>query len=249
MQLFSVLGAAVTTALLPAFSKLELAKPEVVSGFFNKANKYTCLLIVPLTLLVIILSNPLVKVIYGSGYTSAPLFLSLSCSVYLLSILGFLTLVSVFNGLGQTRLTMYMTTINFVLLLILSPLLAPFYGVIGVIVAYLISSVAASIYGVVIAVFRVKIKFDFSPTLRIYAGSLLSALPVFALMFLTSLGSGIILLIGGIAYLFIFLTLVPLVKIISVSELDGLSHVFNQFPYVRTIAKPIFSYLRILLSL
>ena len=58
-----------------------------------------------------------------------------------------------------------------------------------------------------------------------------------------------ILLIGGLAYLFVFLTLVPLMKIVSVSELDGLSYVFNQFPYVRTIVKPIISYLRILASL
>lgn len=248
VSLFSVLTTAITTALLPAISKLELADSKVVSDFFNRANKYACLLIVPLTIIVIILADPIVKLIYGPSYTTAPLFLSLSCSVYLLSIFGFLTMISVFNGLGKTRLTLFMTVINFVVLLVLSPILAPTFGVTGVIVAYLISCVAAMTYGVKVAVKQLKIKFNLKPTLLIYLDSILSIFPAVAIMIFTRINSVELLFLGAVLYLFAFITLIPFLKIMNLAELDGLERVVERLPVIKTIVKPLLAYQRILQS-
>jgi O-antigen/teichoic acid export membrane protein len=242
VSLLSIISASITTALLPAFSKLEFAKPEVVSAFFNKANKYTCLVIVPITVVAIIFSGPIVKLLYGSGYTSAPLFLSLNCAVYLLCVIGSLTLQSVFNGLGKTRLTMNVALINFVLLLVLSPILAIFYNVVGVIVASIISTVVASIYAAVVATRQLKIKFSFKIPFRIYLISLLSAFPALILVLFTSLDFAVTFLFGAVAYLFVFATLMPIMKIINKQELEALARVSGKLPLVKVAGKLLFSY-------
>ena len=240
--LLTVISTSLTTAFLPAFSKLESAKPEVISAFFNKANKYTCLIIVPVTVFVILFSAPIVTLLYGATYTSAALFLSLSCSIYLLSIIGSLTLLSVFNGLGKTRLTMNMTLINFVLLLVLSPIFAAAYDVVGVIVASLLSTIVASVYAAVVAVRQLGIKFHFTSNLRIYLISFLSALPPLGLLLFTSLNFLVVLLVGGLLYLFVFVTLMPIMKIVNVTEIESLARLTGGLPLMKFIAKPLFRY-------
>jgi stage V sporulation protein B len=237
--LLTVLTTSITTALLPAFSKLESATPEVISAFFNKANKYTCLIIIPITICSIVFSGPIVELLYGAEYTTAALFLSLNCTSFLLTILGFLTLQSVFNGLNKTRLTMNMTLINFVLLLVLTPILAPLFDVVGVIVAYLISAFVASVYAVVAAVRKLKMQFRFKSPLLIYLLSTLAALPSLAIMYLIPLSSLLFLVVGAIVYLAIFLTLLPLLKIMDKTEFLALGQFVTNLPLIGLIVKPL----------
>ncbi|MCL2172291.1 MAG: oligosaccharide flippase family protein [Candidatus Bathyarchaeota archaeon] len=242
VTLLATLSTALTTAFLPAFAKLETATPNVINTFFNKVNKYTCLLIVPITFTAIIFSTPIVKLLYGSTYTTAALFLALSCSIYLLEIIGSLTLRSVFNGLGKTRLTMNMTIINCLLLLVLTPALAVFYDVIGAIVAFVISTLAASIYAAVIAHKQLQLKFNFQINLRIYLISLLSALPPLTLLLFTPLNFILVLIFGGTLYILVFITLMPLFKIVNKPEINALSKIADKIPLINLIAKPLFSY-------
>jgi O-antigen/teichoic acid export membrane protein len=242
VALLTVISTSLTTAFMPAFSKLESAASNVINAFFNKANKYTCLIIVPITFLSIIFSIPIVKLLYGSEYTTAALFLSLSCSVYLLEIIGSLTLRSVFNGLGKTRLTLNMTMINFILLLVLTPALAMFYDVVGAIVAFIISTTVASIYAAVVAHKQLQLKFNFRVNLRIYLISILSAFPLLAMLLFTSLNFILVLLFGGALYLLVFITLMPLLKIVNKPEINALKKVADKLPLVKLIAKPLFGY-------
>jgi O-antigen/teichoic acid export membrane protein len=244
VTLLAVVSISIMTALLPAFAKLENSLPETISAFFNKANKYTCLLLVPLTTVVIVLSQPIVQLLYGSIYTSAALFLSLNCSVYLLAIIGYMTLTSLFNGLGMTRLTLNTTLISFTILLILSPILAQYFDVAGAIIAYLVAVTVATSYAANIAVRKVKIKFSFKPTLSIFAISLIASIIPVALMFLTSLNSVIVLVIGGVSFVFVFITLVPVFGVISNGELTVIESMVQRIPVLKKIAKLLIIYAR-----
>jgi O-antigen/teichoic acid export membrane protein len=247
--LLTVISTSITTALLPAFSKLESANSEMISRFFNKANKYTSIIIVPTTVFIIIFSKPIVALLYGTTYTSAVLFLSLSCSAFLLSIIGSLTLSSVFNGLGKTRLTMNTTLINFVLLLILTPLLARRYDVIGAIIASLIATTIAAIYAMTVAVRHLEIKFSFKSVLRIYMISILSAIPPLGLLLITQMNFVLVLAIGALMYLGIFITLMPLMRVVNVNELETLIRVTSNLPVLKFVTKLLFNYQRKILFL
>lgn len=239
--LLTLILGAISTALLPAYSKLETS-PQLVSAFFKRANKYTSLIIVPITTLVILFSTQIVQFFYGPVYTLAPLFLSLSCLLYFLVGLGYITLNSMFNGLGKTRLTLYVTLINFVVLIVLSPLLAQAYAVVGVIFAYLVAGALATSYAAVTAVRQLKISFAVKPLIRIYLISIISSFPSLALLLYSSLSSLVILVLGVFTYLAMFITLMPLTRVVDKQELQELDRITGRIPLLKIVMIPIFKY-------
>jgi O-antigen/teichoic acid export membrane protein len=244
VALLAVIPGSITTALLPAFSKLDSSTTEKVNTFFKRANKYTCVLIVPTTILIILFARQIVEIIYGPIYNSAPLFLMISSLSYLLVVIGSLGLTSLFNGLGETRLTLQVTMINFSLLIILTPILASAYDVTGALIASLISSIAGASYAAYIASKKLKVQFNFGPTARIYLAAGLSSIPSLILL-LFSLTNGILtLIIGAATYLFIFITLMPLIRIVNEGELNALASVTGKIPILKLIVKPFLQYQR-----
>ena len=242
IALISILSISITTALLPAFSKLNSSTTEKIKAFFKLATKYTCLLIVPTTTLIMIFSEEIVQIIYGSTYQSASLFLSINCTLYFLVAIGYLTLTSLFNGLSETRLTLKMTIINFLIFIISAPVLAKNYSVLGVIITSLISNTIATLYAVRMAKNRFKVEFDTHSIMKIYLISAISSIPSLILLQFTSLPGLFNIITGGFMYLFIYATLTPLTKIISNVELQTARRAIEKIRLLSFIAKPLLNY-------
>ncbi|MCW4044521.1 MAG: oligosaccharide flippase family protein [Candidatus Bathyarchaeota archaeon] len=241
VALLTIIATAITTALLPAFSKLEHSA-EKINAFFKKANKYTCIIIVPTTTLVILFSQQIVQLLYGTTYDSAALFLSVSALIYFLAIIGHLSLTSLFNGLGKTRLTLYATIINFITLTILSPLLAQAYSVIGAIAASLIAGFSAAVYAAITAVRKLRIQFEFKKTITVYIISAISSIPAISLILYTSLSPTAVLIVGALSYLIIYATLMPIMRTVDQTELEALTKITGRIPLLRWLAKPLLKY-------
>jgi O-antigen/teichoic acid export membrane protein len=98
--LLLALAGPITTILLPAFSKLNSTTNHKIKDFYKIANKYTSMIIIPVTILIITLSKEIVQIVYGTTYEFASLFLSIYCLIYFLVGIGYLTLPSLYNGVG-----------------------------------------------------------------------------------------------------------------------------------------------------
>jgi O-antigen/teichoic acid export membrane protein len=242
LTLMSAVPLSITTALLPAFSKFDSPKAEGIKVFFKRANKYTCLLIIPIATLLIILSNEIVQVIYGPAFQPASLFLSIGCLPYFLVGLGYLTLTSLFNGLGETRTTLKIAAVNFLIILALAPILVSAYTVIGVIVTSLLSNTVAMLYAAHIARSKFEIKFDASSTIKIYLVSAASTIPSLLLLRFISMPNLVALVAGGITYLLMYTTLIPLTKTIGYYELQRATQVIQKIRILAPIAKPVLKY-------
>jgi len=242
LVLLSVIPSSITTALFAAFSKLDSSKAEGLRVFFKHATKYTCLLIVPIATLLIIFSKEVVQVIYGSAFQPASLFLSIGCLPYFLVGIGYLTLASLFNGLGETRTTLKMTAVNLLIVLALAPILASTYAVVGVIVTSLVSNAVAMLYATRIARSKFKIEFDARSTVKIYLVSAASAIPSLLLLRFISLSDSVALIAGGVLYLLVYITLVPLAKIMGYYELQKATQVIQKIRILAPIAKPVLKY-------
>ena len=241
-MLLTVLSVPIQTIMLPAFSKLKSGDSKRISTFFKVANKYTAMIVVPVTVLIIAFSYPIVHIVYGSTYDSAPQFLWTYCLVYLLVGVGYLTLASFYNGLGQTKITMRISLLTFLVLAVLSPLLASIYGVMGLISAYLIANASGQIYSSFYARRRFKIKFDNLPLLKIYVTSILSVVAPVLILTYSGLSSLLGVVIGAILYLFTYITLMPIAKVVSPSELKQASFAIQNIPFLTKIAGVIISY-------
>jgi O-antigen/teichoic acid export membrane protein len=250
VNLLGVIPLSITTALLPAFSKLgSSSTPDVVNAFFKRANKYTCLLIVPTATLLLLFSNQVVGIVYGSAYSSAGLFLAFSVLVYFLAAIGSLSLTSLFNGLGETRLTLGVALVNLIVVIVLSPAFALAYGVVGVVLANLAGGFVSTSCAAYVGVHRLKVQFEAGPTVKIYfAGFLASLLPLLLLHFIWARYVEV-LIIGAVLYLIVYVTLMPLIRIIDEKELAALERMTRRIRGLNVAAKPVLQYMRKILSM
>jgi len=240
--LITVLSVPITTALLPAFSKLDSSTGKTIKTFFKLANKYTAMIVVPITVLIILFSNEIVQTIYGSTYHSASLFLAAYCPVYFLVGMGYLTLASLYNGLGETKTTLEMSLITFLLLITLSPMLTKTCGVLGIIMAFLMANTAGTIYGAYKARRKFQIEFDAGLMIKIYSMSAVSGIPPFLLLQSTLIPRFFNVIIAGLLYLLIYMTLMPLTRIVDTSELQTGTRVMQKIRPLAPLAKPVLGY-------
>ncbi|MCJ7431274.1 flippase [Candidatus Bathyarchaeota archaeon] len=239
--LVAVLSVPITTALLPAFSKLDSETNNKIEGFFKLANKYTAMIILPIAFLLILLSNEIVEIVYGSTYQPASLFLAIFCLTYFLVGLGYLTLSSFFNGLGETKTTLKASIIALIALIVLSPALTKTYSVPGLIIASLIASTASTIYGAYIARKNFQIKFDVRSIVRIYLISAVCSIPLLVFHF-THLPALFNVPIGGLLYLITYATLTPLAGIMTIPEIQMAKRITQKIPLLKLFAKPLLKY-------
>ena len=240
--LITVVSAPITTALFPAFSKLDLAMDDKIKTFFKFANKYTTILIVPIATLLIIFSKEIIQIVYGSTYQTAAIFLSIHCLLYFLVGLGFLSLTSLFNGLGKTRITLKISLIALLTILILYPILAKAYGVPGVIVAGISAVAASTCYGMYVAKRNFKIEFDTKSLIKIYLVAAASTIPSLLLLQTSILPRLVNVITGGLLYLAIYVTLTPIAGVVNSSELKTLAEVVQKIKFLAPVFKPLLRY-------
>ncbi len=246
LALFAVISGPITTALLPAFSKLDTSTNQKIKAFFRLANKYTALTVIPLTILIMILSKEIVQVIYGSTYTYASTYLAMFCFLYLLVGIGYLTLPSLYNGLGETKTTLRMSLITFLTLLVLSPFLTQYYDVQGLIISVIIATTLGTAYGTLLARKKFQIEFAKTALLKIYLLSAISAIaPILTIILTNHLSPTVGLLkiiIGGSLYLFIYVTLIPLTETLTKYELQDVIKIVHRIRFLKLILIPILKY-------
>ena len=239
--LMTVLSIPITNALLSAFSKLDSSKEAKIKVFFKLANKYTALIIFPATILFIVFSNEIIQVIYGSTYQSASLFLSLYCLLYFLVGIGYLNLASFFNGLGETKTTLKICLLTFLFVAFLSPLLTQVYGVVGLIFAFLLANTIGISYGAYFARKKYAVEFDSPAILKICIVSLLSAVPLL-LIRLATLPTLFTLIVGSLIYLASYLTLIPLARSVTDTELRMVNGVLQKIRFLKPVSQVAIKY-------
>jgi O-antigen/teichoic acid export membrane protein len=243
VTLITVLSVPITTALLASFSKLDSSSAEKMTGFFKIATKYMCIIIVPVTTIIIVFSKEIINIVYGSSYQFAPLFLSLSCLSYFLVAIGSLTLTSLFNGLGQTRLTFRVTLVGFVVLLVLSPIMIMPWGVPGMIIASLSANTISALYALHNARRKFKIQFSTTSILKIYLISVASSIVPILLVYLTAVSSPVKFGAGVFLYLLAYLTLLPLTKTLTFSEIQKVKDVTGKTRILALVTRPFLVYM------
>ena len=158
--LLTFISIPVSTALFPAFSKLNPEREtELVKTVFASSVKYTAMLLVPATMVLITLSTPLINFLFPQNgifqslfvtnpapkFPYAPLFLALSSITNLLVLIGNISLGTFQTGIGKTNQIMKQSILSLAFGLPLAYLLVsylysiggPSYAVIGGIVRLL----------------------------------------------------------------------------------------------------------------
>jgi len=247
--LLSLVAYPVATALFPAFSKINPhSESNDLKRMFDISVKYGSFLLIPASMIVALLSKDLVFTIYGRGYGSAPLYLSIYVGIFLLAGFGSIILGPLFNGIGETKETLKIRIITAALFLPAASVMAQAYQVVGLIIAFIASNLAGTAYGLKMAHKKFNLKLDLNSSLRIYLASAISIVPTLLLLSAVNLPSLLNIAIGGFTYLASYLTFAPLTGAIKRTDVQNLSQILSKIKPINLIIKPIIVYENRLLS-
>ena len=228
----------IATVLFPAFSKLKGDKEkETLRAVFTTSVKYGALLTLPVTLMIMVLSEPIVFAVVGTEYTQAPFFLSFYIVLYLYAGIGNLSLGNFLNGQGKTQITMRMALTTLCMGLLLGWALISHLGIIGLIMTSLVAGFPSLVFGL----WWIKKNFgatvDLVSSSKILLASVIAA--VFTHLLLTPINWGYWaeLILGGVSFLSVYLVTAPLIRAVDkkdiirlremLSGLGPFSYVFN----------------------
>jgi O-antigen/teichoic acid export membrane protein len=138
----------ISTMMFPAFSKLDHRRdPESLRNLFSFSVKYSSLLVVPVTAIVMCLAEPAVATLFGDTYGTAGVFLGLFAVQYLYIAFGNISLPALLNGQGQTGFTLRMALLTGLIGFPLGYVSIMAFGVLGLISTALVSSLPSLFLG------------------------------------------------------------------------------------------------------
>ncbi|MCW4024566.1 MAG: flippase [Candidatus Bathyarchaeota archaeon] len=209
----------IATMMFPAFSKLDAKRDhESLRNIFQFSVKYGSLLVVPVTVIVMSLSEPAVATLFGPTYTTAGIFLALFAIQYLYVIFGNLSLSALLNGQGQTSFTLKMALLTGLIGFPLGYFSIMSFGVFGLIFTTIISSAPSLIMGLVFIKRTYSITLDWGSSLRIFLSSAVAGAITYFVVSWLPFAAWIRLLLGVILF---FVVLVPALLLSrSVTKVD-----------------------------
>lgn len=202
---FAIIGmVSIVNVLLPLFTQLEGRELE---NAFEKLFRYSSVLGVPSAFGLVLLGEPIIKMVYGVEYLHAlaPLYI-LSLLVISAPLDFFGTL---FNAKGKPEYFAKLVIISFTLNVILNYYLINIYGIVGAAVA----TVASSIFKTIALGLLSKRIFDIFPKFDVVYRSLLSSMVMALFLYITPMPTGILSMVGTImAAAVIYFIMIFLIK-------------------------------------
>jgi putative peptidoglycan lipid II flippase len=113
----------------------------------RKSVIYTSIVVIPIAMGLVVFSEPLTYIIYGTQYSLAPAYLSLSALTGLTAVLGSYVIGSYLKSVGETVKAMKISLVNYAIYVPLALLLIPTYRVVGLIIASIVVGFSSTLYG------------------------------------------------------------------------------------------------------
>jgi len=238
--LVSIFATSVTTVMFPTFSKLKAHEdPKTVRNVFQYSVKYASLLIVPLTFAVMALSQPGVETLFQNKFEYAPFFLSLYATSFLYSVVGNLSVGELIKSQGKTQVNMRLMILSFIVGIVLSVVLIPQFGVLGLIVTHL----TAGIPGLITSLWWInknyKATVDWKSSTKILAASAFSAVVAYLILDQVNLASWISLLLGAAVFLGTYMVTAPLIGAINYNDTKNLKDMLKSLGPLGPIVNPL----------
>jgi O-antigen/teichoic acid export membrane protein len=221
--LISFFALPITTMVFPAFSKLNPTKDrEALRSVFQFSVKYASLFVVPITALIMCLAAPAVSTLFGSTYSSAPLFLALLAGQYLFTTFGSLSIGGLLSGQGNTSFILKMAILTIAVGFPVGYVGIIYFGVLGLIITSLIAGLPALIWGLLFCRKTYGVSVDWLSSAKILTASAIAASLTFVTISWLGFSSWVELFIGTAIFVIILVPSVLLLRSISRSDIVNL---------------------------
>jgi O-antigen/teichoic acid export membrane protein len=226
-------------SLLPSFSKLNIKiDRESLIKIYKLSVKYSSLIIIPISIAFIAFSQPLILILYGDQFNTASLYLSLYALNFLYVGLGRYNYGVLLHSQAQTKISLKINIISFIISIPFILYLIPIYGVLGVIISMYIYNFINTISGLYVIKKEYNILVNIMSFLKILISSFISY--GFVVYLHSYLKNEILkIILGGFVYLFALMLFSPLVGAINEGDLHTIDRSSSGIPILNLIFKPI----------
>ena len=213
----------IITMLFPAFSKLDPQKDNAaLKRVFQFSIKYASLLVVPTAVLVMVLAQPAISLLFGNGYSSAPLFLSLSALSYVYTAFGTLTSGNFIMSQGKTTVYLYLTLISAALGFSVGYVLIMKMGIIGLIITLLTTGIPNLVISLLWINKHYGLTVDWTSSAKILISSFTAGGVTYVFLTALRLSNIASLIIGFVFFAIIFVFTALLIRVLDYDDLDNL---------------------------
>jgi O-antigen/teichoic acid export membrane protein len=195
--------------MFPLFSKFKRDDPQIKSIYYLVV-KFTAMVILPVSFVIILLSDPLSRIIYGVQYPYVALYLSLYLLVFIGEGLGDWTLWSLISGLGESNVTFRSSILMFVSGTVLAILLAPGYQIVGILIAMNIAPKIGWLYHVFWVKKNLNISLEWGSMARLYLAALVAFAGAFLVLNYFNFSDWLSLFVGGFSYLILYVVVLAI---------------------------------------
>ena len=194
---------------------------------FQSSVKYGALLTLPVTLMIMVLSEPIVFAVVSTEYTQAPFFLALYSTIFLYAVLGNLSLGNFLNGQGKTEITMKLALLNLGVGLLLGWTLIHQFGVVGLIVSNSIAGFPSLLLGLWWIRKHFGATIDWMSSTKIFLASCIAAGATYLVLSQLNSSYGIELIAGGISFSLVYLVAAPLIRAVDKKDVHSLREMLS----------------------
>ncbi len=212
----------IQTVLFPAFSKLNPSSDKkLLKTVFESSVKYLSLLLVPATVALMVLSDPIISTLYGNKWPLAPFFLTLYVVGNLFVLLGSLIYNQLLYATGDTRMVMKLHVLATCITVPLAFLLIPPFGVVGVILSSF-GGVPGMVVGIHWTWKKYEVKADFRNSGKIFIASIIPGVITYFFLTFSEAASWIMLTVGMLLFLVLYLISATLIGAINQTDIRNL---------------------------
>jgi O-antigen/teichoic acid export membrane protein len=156
---------------------------------------------------------------------------------------------SFLNGVAETKVVVVMGVVTLAIYLPLGPALAWIWGPLGLLIAFIVSNAASTVYGTRQVSEKFNARLDLKASGRVLLAALAAAVPTVGLIQFDGAGVGVInLVVGGLLYLVVYLTLAPILGGVEKQDILNLRTLLGGTRIVAVLVNPVFDYESKLLS-
>ena len=218
----------ISTVLFPAFSKIKgKEEKSIMKSVFQTSVKYGALLTIPVTLMIMVLAEPIVFTTVGTEYTQAPFFLTLCSTVFLYSAIGSMSTSTFLNGQGKTGVTMKFAIISLGVGLVSSLLLIPQFGVTGLIIANVISAFPSVGLGLWWINKHYHTTINWKSSAKILLASCTATVVTHLVLVQLNFSYWIELVVGAVTFLIVYLLVAPLIRAVNKKDVKSLREMLS----------------------
>ncbi len=238
-----------TPVFFASFARLDGMNSDTGTAF-SYAVKYISYFMIPITIFLIASSNLAIEIVYGVAYLPASYYLELLMLANLPLAFGQAVLVSLFNGLGKTRLTLFMTLIEALATLAPAFILIIWFrlGVNGLLYSIIISNIAPTVFGLYVADKYLSAKADYINLFKTLFVSIICYGVIYLLssfVFINNYGfalSLLVFLVELVLFLSLYLTLLPVFRAIRSDDINRLKISSHGLKILGKFLYPILNY-------